>query len=372
MSLPQVKDIISIMEKHFPLFLMEEWDNSGLQIGSFDNGVKKVLIALDIDQSVVDKAIETGAELIITHHPMFFKGLKSINYSSSQGRLIKSLITNNITVYSAHTNLDAAENGLNQLLANKLGLDNIAPLYFGKQDKLIKLVVYVPVTHGEEVRKAINGAGSGNIGNYSDCSFRTIGRGTFRPGEGANPFIGTKEQLEEVEEYRLETIVYESLLPQVLKAMQASHPYEEIAYDLYPLNNQGKNYSMGRVGLLTIPLNLRDFAQQVKTNLNIDMLRVVGNLDKHIKKVAVISGSGASIMNMAVRQKVDVLVTGDFKYHEAQEAEQLGLSVVDAGHQETEEIMVTWLANLLEAECRHKNWEVSFLPFCSEPIFSYL
>ncbi len=372
MSLAKVKDIISIIEKHFPLFLAEEWDNSGLQVGNLDNEVKHVVIALDIDQTIVEKALEAKAELIITHHPMFFKGIKTINYGNSQGRLIKSLIANDITVYSAHTNLDAGENGLNQLLAARLGLENIEPLYLGKQDKLIKLVVYIPVTHVEMVRQAINEAGSGNIGNYSDCSFRSLGTGTFRPGAGTNPFIGKSGQLEEVEEYRLETVVYQSRLGQVLKAMQAAHPYEEVAYDLYALQNEGKNHSMGRIGVLADEMSLQDFAYLVKSKLNIDKLRVVGDLAGPVKRVAVISGSGASLMDKAVKQKVDVLVTGDLKYHEARDAEDLGLAIIDAGHQGTEEIMVNWMAEWLEKECTFQGLKVKFSPLWSNPCFIHL
>ncbi|NLB88484.1 MAG: Nif3-like dinuclear metal center hexameric protein [Syntrophomonadaceae bacterium] len=372
MTLTRVKDITNIIEEFFPLSLAEDWDNSGLQVGSYDNEVKKVVVALDIDEFVVKSAIEAKAELIITHHPMFFKGIKKINYSTSQGKLIKSLITNDITVYSAHTNLDAGENGLNQLLATTLELEDIRPLYKGKEDTLFKLVVYVPTTHIEEVRRAINEAGSGNIGNYSDCSFRTLGTGTFKPGEDTNPFIGETGQLEEVEEYRLETVVYKSNIHKVLKAMHDAHPYEEVAYDLYELKNEGQYFSMGRVGMLSNKMSLKEFAQLVKTKLNLDHLRVVGDLSKPIKKVAVIGGSGASLINKVVSQNVDVLVTGDLKYHEAKDAQSLGLSVIDAGHQGTEEIMVNWLANWMSSETKARNMEVVFTPIFANKCFTFL
>lgn len=372
MTLTRVRDITSIVEEHFPLSLAEDWDNSGLQVGSYDSQVKNVVIALDVDGYIVKKAIESKAELIITHHPMFFKGIKKINYSTSQGSLIKALINNDITVYSAHTNLDAGENGLNQLLATTLDLVDIKPLYKGQEDTLIKLVVYVPITHIEEVRKAINEAGSGNIGNYSDCSFRTLGTGTFKPGDASNPFIGEAGQLEEVEEYRLETIVYKSNISKVLKAMQDAHPYEEVAYDLYDLKNEGKYFSMGRVGMLPDKMPLEAFAKTVKNKLNLGSLRVVGDLSKPIKKVAVIGGSGASLINKVVSQNVDVLVTGDLKYHEAKDAQSLGLAVIDAGHQGTEEIMVNWLAKWLDNESKCRNIEVKITPVLANQCFIYL
>ncbi len=200
MRFPLIKDITSIIEEQFPLHLAEEWDNSGLQIGSLDNQLTRVIVALDLDKHSLEKAIRTEAELIITHHPMFMQGLKKINYNSYQGQLIREIIKHNITVYAAHTNLDAGENGLNDWLADILGLENISLLGRDKEDKLIKLVVYVPVTHINEVRQAINDAGSGNIGNYSDCSFRTLGTGTFKPGHATNPFSGQAGKLSEVEE----------------------------------------------------------------------------------------------------------------------------------------------------------------------------
>lgn len=372
MRLAKVKDITNIIEEHFPLSLSEDWDNSGLQIGDYDRIVKHVLVALDIDEAIVEKAIEAKAELIITHHPMFFKGIKKINFNSSEGRLIKSLINNDISVYSAHTNLDAGENGLNQFLAERLGLVNIESLYKGKEDRLIKLVVYVPTTHVEQLRQAINDAGSGNIGNYSDCSFRTLGTGTFKPGVYTNPFIGEPHKLEEVDEFRLETVVYKNNLTQVLKAMHEIHPYEEVAYDLYELQNEGKNYSMGRIGLLPNKQSLEDFAYLVKSKLNLDHLRVVGNLTKPIKKVAVIGGSGASLISKVIRQNADVLVTGDVKYHEARDAESLGLAIIDAGHQGTEEIMVNWLANWLNEEIKPRNLEVYFTPVKVNKCFTFI
>lgn len=372
MRLTKVNDITNIIEKHFPLYLAEDWDNSGLQIGNYENQVTKAIIALDIDEQVADEAIRTKAELIITHHPLFMKGIKSIKYNSIQGKLIKKIIENDITVYSAHTNLDTGENGLNYWLATTLGLKDIRLLDKNHEDSLIKLVVYVPTTHLEEVRQAINEAGSGNIGNYSDCSFRTLGTGTFRPNDNTNPFIGQKGQLEEVEEYRLETVVYKSNLAKVIQAMQNSHPYEEVAYDLYELKNTGKAYSLGRIGFLPEKLTLKELANQVKLKLNIEHLRVVGDLKKQVKKVAVVGGSGASLINKAINHNVDVLITGDVKYHEARDAENLGLAIIDAGHQGTEEIMVKYLTKWLEEKCKTENMEVEFRPFGANACFKFL
>ncbi len=368
----KVSDITSIIEAHYPLYLAEDWDNSGLQIGSYKNKVTKAIIALDFDSDVLKMAIDINAELIITHHPMFMKGIKSINYDLLSGSNIKSIINNDITVYSAHTNLDKGINGLNDWLATTIGLKEIELLDNNYEDTLLKLVIYVPVSHLEEVRSAVNNAGSGNIGNYSDCSFRNLGIGTFKPSDNTNPFIGKSGHLEEVDEYRLETVVYKSNLSKVLQAMYDSHPYEEVAYDLYELHNTGKSYSLGRTGILSNELTLQEFAGQVKSKLNIDSLRVVGDLAKRIKTVAVVGGSGASLIPKVINKNVDILITGDVKYHEARDAENNGLAIIDAGHQGTEELMTYWLLDLLRASCKKQAINVEFYPLLTKPCFKHL
>ncbi len=361
----RAKEIITLMEEEFPLHLAESWDNSGLQIGSTDKKVGRILIALDLDSFVLKQALEQQVDMIITHHPLIFKPIKNINYASPLGRMVKSLVSADITVYAAHTNLDAAERGLNQALAEKLGLVNIEPLYQASRETLFKLVVYVPASHLEEVRAAICTAGAGCIGKYADCTFRARGTGTFRPGQNTNPFIGKTGKLEEVDEFRLETIIYESDLKQVLDSMHKAHPYEEVAYDLYSLENEGRVFSPGRKGYLVQEMSLRDYAHQVKDLLAVKFLRAVGNLDGMVKNVAVISGSGASLMNRVVNQSIDLLVTGDLKYHEAKDAEAAGLKVIDAGHQGTEAIVVPLLIDYLNPKLADQNLEVELIPSTS-------
>lgn len=363
----RVKDIMNIIEEAFPLYLAEDWDNSGLQIGAGDKVVNRLLIALDFDDYTLQQALANRADMIITHHPFFFRAIKNINYTSPQGRMIRQLVTADISLYAAHTNLDAADQGLNQVLAERLGLMDIKPLYPAYRETLYKLVVFVPVTHGEAVREAICAAGGGFIGRYSDCSYRTRGTGTFRPGQGTNPFIGQTGALEEVEEFRLETIICERDIRRVLDAMEKAHPYEEVAYDLYRLENQGKAFSPGRKGRLMQKTKLGDYAEQVKACLGIESLRVVGNLEQNIRNVAVISGSGASLMSHALRQKVDLLVTGDLKYHEAKEAEASGLAIIDAGHQGTEAIVVPLLYDYLDSRLNQPQPVVELIT-CQSPV----
>ncbi|NLX02983.1 MAG: Nif3-like dinuclear metal center hexameric protein [Syntrophomonadaceae bacterium] len=362
----RAKDIITLMEEEYSLHLAESWDNSGLQIGSSDKKVGRILIALDLDSFVLKQAVEKQVDMIITHHPLFFKPMKNINYASPLGRMIKALVSADITVYSAHTNLDAAERGLNQALAEKLGLIDIEPLYPASRESLFKLVVYVPATHLEDVRIAICTAGAGYIGNYADCSFRVRGTGTFRPGQDTNPFIGKTGQLEEVDEFRLETIIYERDLKQVLNSMHQAHPYEEVAYDLYRLENEGRMFSPGRKGCLVQKISLQDYALRIKDLLGVKSLRIVGDLNSSVKNVAVISGSGASLMNRVITQNIDLLVTGDLKYHEAKDAEAAGLKVIDAGHQGTEAMVVPLLIDYLNPKLASRNLQVELIS-CTSP-----
>ncbi len=355
----KVGDIIAIMERNFPLFLVQEWDNVGLQSGSAQQPVNKILVALDLTSEVMQTAIAGKYNLIITHHPLLFKPLKNIDVDRFPGNLIAQLIKNDISLYAAHTNLDMAERGINQLLAEKIGLQEIIPLSNEEVEPLYKLVVFVPLTHIEQVRQAIHAAGAGKTGGYSECSFQSPGTGSFKPGTGTNPFLGKMGQLEQVEEIRLETVCLERDLNKVLEAMHASHPYEEVAYDLLQLKNGGQTYSFGRKGILTPELSLKVLAEQVKTRLDISSIRITGNPDKKIKNVAVVSGSGAAMIPLAARQKIDCLITGDVKYHEARDAEEMGMGIIDAGHQETEEFIVSHLKELLQQECKRQGNEIT-------------
>ena len=356
-----VRDVSRLMEALYPIHIAEEWDNVGLQVGSMTDPVERIMITLEADQEMVSEAIQNKIDLLITHHPLFFKPVKSINFDRPQGELIKNLIRHNINLYSAHTNLDAGSTGLNQYLAEKLELQQIKLLDSSYRETLYKLVVYVPEYHEARVRESITAAGAGHIGKYSHCTYRVAGTGTFLPREGSQPFIGTTGQLEEVREYRLETIVPKALLGRVLDSMKRSHPYEEIAYDIYPLANQGLSYSPGRIGVLPRSMTLREFCLLVKQKLEINTLRIVGDEEDVVKKVALVSGSGAGFIDQAHRQGCDLLLTGDLKYHEAKDAQAFGLKIIDAGHQQMERLMAPLLAEQLQAGCSEKGYELEII-----------
>ncbi len=364
----RIQDIIDILEENFPLYLAAEWDNPGLQMGSGQQSVSKVLVVMDLDDEVLDYARNHSCELIITHHPLFFSALKSINYEQSRGRLVMDIIKAGITVYSAHTNLDAGVRGINQMLAEKLGLQDISPLDQWYRDRLLKLVVYVPLSHFDIVREAILSAGAGHIGRYQDCSFVSKGTGTFRPQAGTQPFMGQEGILEEVEEYRLETIVPQPGIETVLNKMREVHPYEEIAYDLYPLQLDGQTYSMGRTGCLATPSTLLDFCDSIKRVLDLKYVVVAGDFEKIIRKVAVVSGAGAEFAAQAKSRDCDLLVTGDVKYHQAKDALDMGLAIIDAGHEGTERIMSTHIAQLLAEQVGRYGWDVKIFALVNREV----
>ena len=351
--------IIDAMERLAPKYLAENWDNVGLLVGSPTQQVTKLLITLDVTQAVVDQAVHDGIDMIVTHHPILFKAVQHIRTDLPQGKILASLLKENIAVYAAHTNLDIANGGVNDILASKLNLQDIQPLTISYTEKMYKLVVFVPNTHMEVLRKAISEAGAGHVGNYSHCSFVANGIGSFLPLNGAQPFIGKKGVVEYVEEARLETIIPEKISRRVLKAMLKVHPYEEVAYDLYELINSPRSAGIGRVGKLMAPMLLRDFIPQVKMALGIEYVSVAGPGDKIVKKVAVCGGSGAGFIHKAAFAGADVLLTGDVKYHEAQDALAAGIAVIDGGHFATEQPVVPFLAEYLTICGAKDKWDVN-------------
>ncbi|HET7616842.1 MAG TPA: Nif3-like dinuclear metal center hexameric protein, partial [Bacillales bacterium] len=219
----------------------------GLQLGTLNKPVKKIMTTLDVLENVVDEAIENEIDLIIAHHPMIFHPLKKIDTETPRGRMIEKCLKHGITVYAAHTNLDVASGGVNDLMAEAMGLENTEVLVPTHETPLVKLVVFTPEDHAEEMRKALGDAGAGFIGNYSHCTFNSPGTGTFKPEDGTNPYIGSKGKLEKVSEVKIETIMPAGLQAKVIQAMKKAHPYEEVAFDLYPLENKGKVEGAGRI-----------------------------------------------------------------------------------------------------------------------------
>ncbi|MHB8157004.1 MAG: Nif3-like dinuclear metal center hexameric protein, partial [Desulfocucumaceae bacterium] len=319
-----------------------------------------VLLALDMDESVLAEAQKKEAELVITHHPLIFKGIKQIREDRLPGRLLAQIIRSGITVYAAHTNLDSAEGGVSAVLAEKLGLKDTGVIRPGNE-RYLKLVVFVPADSAVRLREALAGAGAGWIGKYSECTFMLKGTGTFRPLEGSSPYIGKIGELEKLEEIRLETILPARLAGRVIKALQEAHPYEEVAYDLYPLENRIAKTGIGRIGNLTEPLKLMDFARSVKDVLGLPAARFGGSPEQAINRVAVCGGSGGDFWPLAESAGADVIVTGDVGYHAASDMLAAGMSFVDAGHYGTERIVLETLCTYLGGRCREIGLDIDFL-----------
>jgi dinuclear metal center YbgI/SA1388 family protein len=346
MKIAKLSDIVGIINKIAPPGLAESWDNSGLQVGDPTSTVSRIMIALDATPAVVENALSSDCQLLVTHHPLIFKPQKSISTASPQGKLIHAAIRGGLAIISIHTSYDCAAGGLNDLLAEQLGIESFVPLQVTSSLELAKLVVFVPEGHLDQVRTAMFPY-SEKLGRYSDCSFAAAGEGTFTPLQGATPFIGAVGALERAREQRLELLVSRPNLPRAVKALLAAHPYEEPAFDIYPLLNDGEGFGLGRIGQLSRPVALSEFASMIKERLQAPGLRYVGDPEALMRRVALCGGGGASLLREAARSGADCLVTGDVKYHDAREAEDLDIALIDAGHFPSEHIMVAGVAGKL-------------------------
>lgn len=361
MKIANGHEIIQLFEQFSPKGLAMEGDKVGLQIGRLNKPIENVMIALDVLEEVVEEAIEKNVQLIIAHHPPIFRPLQKLATDTPSGRIIEKLIKNDITVYAAHTNLDITNGGVNDLLAEALGLQNVDLLVPTKKIQLKKLAVYVPEENANELKAALGDAGAGAIGEYTHCSFSTNGIGQFVPGAHTNPHIGTVGKLEIVKEVKIETIFPDYLEKKVLQAMYKVHPYEEIAYDLYLLENDGGSLGLGRIGTLLSEMSLKEFANHIKKVLDVPFVRVVGNLDDRVRKVAVLGGDGNKYYSHAKYKGADVFVTGDFYYHTAHDAMLSGLNVIDPGHN-VEKVMKKGVSNILGKMCEEKGYQIKIFP----------
>ena len=360
--------LIRYLEELAPKRLASDWDNVGLQLGSPQGSVKKVIVSLDVDEHVLDEAIAMGADFIVTHHPFIFRPLSALRTDLPLGKLIERAVMAKLCIYAAHTNLDVAVGGVNDALAERLQLSDVQVLRPAGYESLEKITVFIPAGQENGVRDAMVAAGAGWVGNYSHCTFQTSGTGTFMPREGTNPYVGQQGKLERVSEVRLESIYPVHIRNRVVRAMIKAHPYEKVAYDIYPLVNEGKPYGLGRVGRVKEPITLENFSTFLKEKLKVSSLRVAGDLQRNIKKVAVCGGAGGDLIHTASFAGADVLVTGDLKYHEAQDANALGLAVIDAGHDATERVVVPALCTYLRNKLAVDGYDVDVLASASETV----
>ncbi len=331
----QLKEIARTLECLAPLSFQESYDNSGLQVGDPEMEITGILVTLDVTEQVIGEAARLGFNLVVSHHPVIFGGLKSLTPRSAPERIVTKAIREGIAVYSGHTNFDAIRGGVNTAMANRLGLMNQRILDPAK-GRLRKLAVFVPHQHAEGVRLAMFEAGAGHIGAYDSCSFNLEGRGTFRGSEGTGPFVGEPGKLHLEPETRVETIVPAHLLESVVRAMIKAHPYEEVAYDLYPLENEWMSAGPGMVGDLEDPMEEEAFLDFVKKRFGVAMIRHSALLGRLVKRVALCGGAGSFLLGKAISCGAEVFITGEFKYHQFFDAEGR-IVVMDIGHFESEQ-----------------------------------
>lgn len=351
-----VADIIAAIGELAPWDLAEEWDNAGLQVGSRQQAVATVAVALDPGPEEVARALEAGAHLLVTHHPLLFHPLRQVDLDDPAGRVLSRIIAGGLTVVSAHTNLDSAPGGLADLLARRLGLTRVESLAPSPDGARLKLVVFVPEGDAERLAAALKEVGAGRIGRYAGCSFAVAGTGRFTPLPGATPTMGRVGREEQVREIRLETVIHRRRIAEALSAVRRVHPYEEPALDLYPLLGSEEGAGPGRVG--ERDLSPEELVGEVKRALNCGTVRTVGEPPPSIRKVAVVPGSGGDFLGAARAAGADVLVTGEVRYHQALDASARGLWLIEAGHRVSEAPAVPLLAGHLEECSRDRGWNL--------------
>jgi len=359
-----LQEITDYLEDNFPLSLQESYDNSGLLVGNKSMELKSALICLDSTEEVVDEAIRKGANLIIAHHPIIFSDLKSLTGETYIERVVIRCIQNNIALYAIHTNLDNHKQGVNAEIAKRIGLTQCRILR-PKKGVLCKLVIYLPKDALELIDKALFEQGAGKIGNYSECHFLLEGIGTFKPNNKANPVIGEADKRSSVSEYKVEYLVPFSKLKAVLAALETSHPYEEIPYEILPIENENQDEGAGMIGELDNAMSEKDFLQELKTIFNCGIIRHTQLLNKSIKRIALCGGSGSFLLKDALKAKVDVFITADFKYHDFFDTENK-LLIADIGHFESEQFTTNLLAEKLKE--KFTNFAIHLTEINTNPI----
>jgi len=350
-----IRDVQNIMESWAPEETAWEHDNTGLQIGSADQRIKNILVALDISEKVLEEAKRKKIDLVISHHPLLFHPLKRINLDDRIGRLVNTSINNGIAVYSAHTNLDFTTNGVSFALAQRLGLNNIDFLLKNKRIQK-KIIVFVPHDHVVNVIEAMANAGAGCIGNYDSCSFSSEGNGTFKPGEKANPYVGKIGRMEHVREIRLEMVAPSWKVDKVITALKEAHPYEEVVFDIYDLANVSCEFGEGAIGEFTRSIDTKKFLGLVAHKLNLPAIRFGSNQKRWIKRVAVCGGSGSDLLTVAIKQSADAFITSDISYHRFAETNDK-IVIIDAGHFETESPVIRNVVHHLKQEMKRQKYK---------------
>ncbi len=358
----KIKDFISIIESRIPNNIQERFDNSGIQIGPFDQEIKNPLLSLDISEEVLKKAIEIKSNLIISHHPLIFNAIKSFLTANKKTNIIKQIFQNEITIYACHTPIDKIQDGLNDYFCKLIGLENIEGVNSSGQREIYKIQVFVPETHKDILIDRIAKVGGGWIGNYSECTFSSSGIGTFKPHEGTNPYIGKHNEREYAKETKIETVIPKEQVDLLIREVEKVHPYEEVAMEAFPLYRPVFPHFLCRKGELSRSTSLFDLIEELKINTQQKSIRYNGNIEKRIKKIAVCTGSGTGLLGNILNEGVDAFITGDCGYHDFQFAEENGITLIEITHNNMEKFFPqVFEAFFVDLDVAFKSISFSFL-----------
>ncbi|MDD3735575.1 MAG: Nif3-like dinuclear metal center hexameric protein [Bacteroidales bacterium] len=362
-----LSEFVSWLEELIPLSFQEDYDNSGLQVGDPGAMISSVLLAVDVTPEVLAEAVSHGCDLVLSHHPLIFRPLRHITGGNNSEVCVARALRHGIAVYSTHTSFDNTANGVSRILAEKIGLQRInvlSPL----KGRLFRLVTFVPDSHASAVRDALFAAGAGNIGNYDRCSFNVTGEGTYRAGEGADPFAGSIGEYHAEPEVRIEVVVPAHVKGACVRALLAAHPYEEVAWDLIALDNEYRGAGAGAIGALPEPLAGAALLQVLQGFTGLPVIRYSGDPARTVRRVAVCGGAGSALINDAARAGADAFITGDIKYHSFMEAPP-DMLVADIGHYESERYSLEILFNLIQK--KFPNFALRFSGITTNPINYY-
>jgi dinuclear metal center YbgI/SA1388 family protein len=357
----KIKDIAAAVEKIAPLRLAQDWDNVGLLIGDEKRNVKNILLTIDITKAVVAEAKRARTDLIVSYHPVIWGGLKKITNDGQSG-VVCELIRSGIAVFSIHTALDSAVGGVNDGLAEIVGIVDGKPIgdyVDSTAGENYKLVVFIPIESVAKVSKAVFAAGAGVIGNYSNCSFAAEGTGTFLPLAGTRPAVGKKGKFEKVPEVRFETIVPAEKLANVIAAVKKAHPYEMPAFDIFKLYGSESKFGLGRIGKLARPMRIQKIVERIKKETKAKAIGIVGDDKRLVKKAAVCAGSCGKIINLVIAEKCDLYLTGELKHHQALAAQEAGLTCICLSHTVSERFILKKLAKQLQKQIKQVNIKIS-------------
>jgi dinuclear metal center YbgI/SA1388 family protein len=360
-----IAHVAEVMEEIAPSFFAEPWDNIGLQVGNSGWPVEKIWTALDPSGEVVKRASQSHIDLIVCHHPLIFKPLSRLDPVTDVGETIDVALKHRVGIFSSHTNFDAAPGGMNDMLAAKLGLLDTRVLK-ATGERNFRVVTYVPEGYENKVAEALFAAGAGKSSRYSHISFQSEGTGSFKPLAGAKPFIGKGGVVTHTREFRFEILVPRQRLAGAVQALLSAHPYEEVVYDVYPLEPTDTSAGLGRIGTLEDEISLESFVTFIKAALGIETLRLAGNLSQRIRTVAVCAGSGKGLLQEFLASNAQVFVSGDLGYHDGRTAEQAGRAVVDVGHFASERLFVEGLVARLTKAFAQKRYSVEVTPYGQE------